>query len=233
MDLTSWETWLFVTVGAVVGLAIIGGVNGRGKPSGSKHGQAPGQHDGLAHQLASNNTPSTPTSQFDRNMYIDDMTETQLEDEHVWRTAFIACHSITDPCGVSENHPASRIATAITGQPFDPQLFGLTEYYLDTAYEEMMEAGEDRYWDGELIALKDQWSDKKREQIVLAAMIPLARARDIYLAVRKSEPGHNNTGEGLALFINRVGESFFGDSAPEKMAALRAQATRMAGQITL
>lgn len=233
MDFSSWQTWVFVVIGALVVFGIIGAVGGRGKSPTSNIGPDPGSEDRLAVQTSSIAALSAYASKFDREMYVDDMTETQLEDEHVWRTAFIACHTITDPCSVSEKHPASRIATAITGKPFDPQLFGLTEYYLETAYEAMMAAGEDRYWDDELIAMKDHWSPEKREQILLAALVPLARARDIHLAARQCEPGPDNTGARLSPFIDRVGEAFFGPSATEKMAALRAQATSMANQIAL
>lgn len=96
-----------------------------------------------------------------------------------------------------------------------------------------MAEGEDRYWDEELIAGKDQWSPEKREQILLAALVPLARAHDIYVAVRKTPPGPNDTGAHLVAFIDRVADAFFGDDAQSRMAALRAQAGQLASTIEL
>lgn len=241
MDFSSWQTWALLIVGAVVVLGLIGMIGGKPKTpdSASTYGAQPAPPPAPPRAppdevvRAVTTAFAALTSRFDRDMYIDDMTEEQLEDEHVWRTAFIACHYVSAPLGVTESHPATQICRIITGKPFDRQLLGLTEYYLETAFDDMMAAGEDRYWDEELIALKDQWSTQKREQIILAALIPLARAHDLYVAIRREQPGPHDSGAHLIPYVDRVGDAFFGDQAPQKMADLRRQAAELADQITL
>ena len=233
MDFSSWQTWGLIALGVVAILWLIGTIFGDKNVAEPAPYTQSKPHATLPTQVAMMAAMTATSTGFDRDMYIDDMTEEQLEDEHVLRTAFVTCHSITAPCGPTEKHPANKINAAITGKPFDQQLFGLTDYYLETAFEGMMAEGEDRYWDEELIAGKDQWSLEKREQILLAALVPLARAHDIYVAVRKTPPGPNDTGAHLVTFIDRVADAFFGDDAQSRMAALRAQAGQLASMIEL
>ena len=233
MDFSSWQTWVILAVATLVVLGLIGYFAEKSEKAKKDAGAVPPKDFPTGLQATMLAATSATASGFDREMYIDDMTPEQLEDEHVWRAAFIACHHVTLPCGVSERHPANRIASAITGKPFDRQLFGLTEYYLETAYDDMMAKGEDRYWDDDLIAGKDQLSPEKREQVVLAALIPLMRARDVFVAVRKDEPGPDDTGAGLIPFIERTAQAFFGAEADNKMAALRAQATQLASALDI
>lgn len=233
MDFSSWQTWGLIALGVVAILWLIGTIFGNKDVAEPTPYTESKLHAPLAKQTAMMAAITSTSMGFDRDMYIDDMTETQLEDEHVLRTAFVTCHNITAPCGATQSHPANKINAAITGKPFDLQLFGLTEYYLETAFEGMMAEGEDRYWDEELIAGKDQWSPEKREQILLAALVPLARAHDIYVAVRRTPPGPDDTGAHLIPFIDRVADAFFGDDAHSRMAALRAQAEQLASTIEL
>ena len=234
MDFSSAQTWIILGVAVLILLGVIGHFgnrNGEAKPgsglSGQKSSPAAAQ-GGLLTAL------SAAASNFDREMYIDDMTAEQLEDEHVWRTAFVTCYNIVWSIGdVREHHPGAKISESITGKPFDRQLAGLTEYYLDTAYDQMMAAGEDRYWDDELIALKDQWDSQKREQIILAALVTLEKAPEIHAAIRRSPHNPNDNGAHLTPYIDRVGEAFFGVQAPEKMASLREQAMQMASTIEI
>lgn len=172
---------------------------------------------------------SSITSNFDREMYIDDMSPAQLEDEHVWRTAFITSYNVSWTTGsLREDHPCSKICQQITGKPFDRQLAGLTEYYIDTAYDQMMVAGEDRYWNDELIAQKDLWDPRKREQIILAALVTLAKGAEIQKVLGCMSHAPEDYGASLNSEIDRVGEAFFGEEAENRMAALRTQAARMA-----
>lgn len=232
MDFSSWQTWALLALGVVVVLGLIGAVFGDKDTAKTAPRSESSPHDPLAVQTAMMAAVTARAMNFDRDMYIDDMTEDQLEDEHVWRTAFITGYNIVGNLGPERDNPFETICTAITGRPADRQLAGLTEYYYDTVYEPMMAVPDDRYWDDELIALKDQWTAEKREQILLAALIPLQMANKLHIAIRK-KPLEETDGGGRHLipYIDRVGAAFFGPAAPEKMAALRAQAASMAGQI--
>ena len=231
MDFSSAQTWIILAIAVLVILGLIGHFADKGDKA-KQTASGSGPQDPLAVQAAMLAAISARTMRSDRDMYIDDMTEDQLEDEHVWRTAFITGYNIVWNLGPQKDNPFEKICTAITGRPEDPQLAGLTEYYYDTVYEPMMASGEDRYWDDELIALKDQWTAEKREQILLAALIPLQMANELHIAIRREPlPESESGGARLIPFIDRVGDAFFGPAASEKMAALRAQAASMATQI--
>lgn len=234
MDFSSWQTWVFLAIGAIVVLSLIGfisdlvSVNKPARPPVPMPRPAPA--DPVEAQVTA---LAAHAHQFDRDMYIDDMTAEQLEDEHVWRTAFITGYNIVWNLGPENDNPIEKICTAITGRPADRQLKGLTEYYHEAVYEPMMGDGNDRYWDEELIGLKDQWTPQKREQVILAALVPLQMADALHIAIRGTPAPDDSRGAHLIPFIDRVGEAFFGDEAPQKMADLRRQAAELANQITV
>ncbi|ABI75443.1 hypothetical protein HNE_1304 [Hyphomonas neptunium ATCC 15444] len=232
MDFSSWQTWALIAVGVLVVLWLIGAIFGDKDTAKPAPRPESGRGDPLAVQAATLAAISARAMNFDRDMYIDDMTADQLEDEHVWRTAFITAYNIVWNLGPQKDNPFEKICTAITGRPADPQLAGLSEYYFDTVYEPMMAVPDDRYWDEELIALKDQWTTQKREQILLAALIPLHMANELHIAIRDAPIPEGETGGAhLMPHIDRVGEAFFGVEAPERMDTLRAQAAQMANTI--
>lgn len=227
MDFSSWETWALMAIGAVLILGLVGTIFAKKDTAAAS--PEPAERANIL--LGAINTHA---ARFDRDMYIDDMSADQLEYEHVWRTAFITGYNIVWSLGPQKDNPFEKVCTAITGHPADPQLTGLTHYYFDTVYELMMAAGEDRYWDDELIALKDQWTDERREQILLAALIPLQMANELHISIRNGPLADADTAlAALVGHVDRVGDAFFGPSAPERMADLRAQAAAMAGQIAL
>lgn len=232
MDFSSWQTWGLIAVGVVVVLGLIGAISGDKDTAKNAARPESGPHDPMAVQTAMMAAISTHAMRFDRDMYIDDMTADQLEDEHVWRTAFITGYNIVGNLGPERDNPFEKICTAITGRPADRQLAGLTEYYYDTVYEPMMAIPDDRYWDDELIARKDQWTPEKREQILLAALVPLQMANELHVAIRKTPLDDADSGGAhLNPYIDRVGEAFFGAQAPDKMTELRGQAAQMASTI--
>lgn len=233
MDFSSWQTWGLLIVGGIFLLGIIGtlsdaisGKKGSAKP-------APRPPSNAAAQVATLAAVTTYASRFDRDMYIDDMTASQLEYEHVWHTAFITAYNIVWNLGPAQNNPIEDICTAITGHPADRQLTGLTEYYFETVYEPMMGEGNDRYWDEELIARKDQWTAQRREQILLAALVPLQMASELHQAIRGQPPSSAQPGAHLYPFIDKVAEAFFGAETPDRMASLREQAKSYAASIEL
>lgn len=232
MDFSSWQTWVILAIAAFVILGLIGTIVEKFEKKGQGTGSPPRDDPRMAVQASMLAAMSAAANRFDREMYIDDMTSEQLEDEHVWRTAAVTCYNVIWAFSdMFEDHPSSKICKAITGKPYDRQVAGLSEYYLETAYEQMMAVGEDHYWDDELIGHKDRWDTAKREQILLAALITLERAADIHAAIRRSPPGPNDNGAHLIPFIDRVGEAFFGDTAAARMQALRAQAQQIAATI--
>ena len=234
MDFSSAQTWVILAIAVLVVLGLIGHFGQQGDKKKQSAGTPASSDARMAVQASMLAAMSAAASRFDRDMYIDDMTEDQLRDEHVWRTAYITGYNIVGNLGPERDNPFEKICTAITGRPADRQLAGLTEYYYDTVYEPMMAIPDDRYWDDELIARKDQWTPEKREEIVLAALVPLQMANELHIAIRKKPLDEaDNGGAHLIPYIDRVGEAFFGAQAPDKMTALRAQAVEMARTIEL
>lgn len=233
MEFSSDHIWIVLGIVAVIVLSMIGKRSDKEEapkppsPMPSPRAQTPvaAAQASLITALAIN------ASRFDREMYIDDMLPEQLEYEHVWRTAYITGYNIVGNLGPNKDNPFETICTAITGHPSDRQLAGLTEYFYEAVYEPMRIDEEDHYWDDELIAKKDQWSDARREQIILAALIPLQMADELHTAIRGKPPGEHDRAEHLIPHIDGVGEAFFGADAAERMAMLREQAKGYASAI--
>lgn len=108
MDFSSWQTWGLIALGVVAILWLIGTIFGDKDVAEPTPYTESKPHAPLPTQVAMMGAMTARSTGFDRDMYIDDMTEEQLEDEHVLRTAFVTCHSITAPCGATENTPPTR-----------------------------------------------------------------------------------------------------------------------------
>ncbi|MBY9067296.1 hypothetical protein K1X12_10320 [Hyphomonas sp. WL0036] len=229
MAFSSAQTWVIIAIVVVIALGIIGSLSGKKETPKSPPARA--QTPTAAAQAGIVAALATHASRFDREMYIDDMTPEQLEHEHVWRTAYITGYNIVGNLGPDKDNPFETICTAITGHPADRQLAGLTEYFYETVYEPMLVDAEDRYWDDELIARKDQWSDARREQILLAALIPLQMADELHTAIRGRPASEDDLAKHLIPYIDRVGEAFFGADTAERMSMLREQAKGYASAI--
>ncbi|OYW84836.1 MAG: hypothetical protein B7Z22_09780 [Hyphomonas sp. 32-62-5] len=135
MDFSSAQTWVILAIAVLVVLGLIGHFGQQGDKKKQSAGTPASSDARMAVQASLLAAMSAAGSRFDRDMYIDDMTEDQLRDEHVWRTAYITGYNIVGNLGPERDNPFEKICTAITGRPADRQLAGLTEYYYDTVYE--------------------------------------------------------------------------------------------------
>lgn len=160
-------------------------------------------------------------SSFDRDMYIDDMTLTQLEDEYVYRTIYILVawmsrHNIKPT--------TLAIAELVTGRAGDAQLFGLSEYYADTEYEIMWAKGDDRYWKDELAPMGVKLSHQKKCEILAGGFLVDALYQQRKAAGETYGFYTPDIFEACISELNEVAHSWLGINTDQTLMVIKEQA---------
>lgn len=167
-------------------------------------------------------------SRFDRDMYIDDMTEDQLEYEYTYRTVYILASLLSRKTLESVTYAVTEL---VTGQPADKQLYGLSEYYADTDYEQMCIKGDDRYWQDVLAPLSSMLSKEKKVEIIVSGFL----VDELYRKQKNSEKTeHFYVPEALEECIkelNGVAQVWFGADSDHMISKLRGQAQDLVPQL--
>lgn len=171
---------------------------------------------------------SSHTSRFDRDMYIEDMTEEQLKDEYVYLTIYILVSVMSRR---KIDVVTYAIAELVTGRPADKQLYGLSEYYADTEYEQMCADGDDRYWRDVLAPMASTLSQQKKGEILLGGFLVEALNRALKNAGATDEFHVPEIFEDCIAELNKVAQVWFGDDAAQMMQTLRGQADTLLPQL--
>ena len=210
----------------VVALFVIGWLAQRSENKKAKPSKTSGGAPTPEAQAMLMNAVMVKASSFDRDMYIDDMTQDQLKDEFVYRTIYILYSWMTRR---KIDQGVMTIAELVTGRPGDKQLTGLSEYYVDTEYEQMNAHGDDRYWDEALIPLADELGFQKKSEIILGGLVV-----DAVYALRRSQGVPQDyfycpdIMEICMTDLERVAGEYFGFETETMLATLRTRAAELA-----
>lgn len=140
-------------------------------PPAAEPSDTPSEADQVTAQTAVPQAVSAHAGNFDRDMYIDDMTEEQLQDEWSYRTIYLLVWWLAQSARLDRDKTTGQVAEKVLGRPADRQLIGLSEYYAETVYESMMSQGEDLYWHDELRPQGDTLNDQQKGEVLLGGFI--------------------------------------------------------------